>query len=238
LKETHHVKLFLKLKKKIIKSDIQLEDIKPDNISVPEPDTRKKRKASPKIEDSESETEKPLKKSKVEDKENTMEKNIEIKTSVPLKIKDQNEQKKKKKKKKKLIKKKKIIIRNKNTESQNESDSTKSTPNISPINSPISSPIHSPRMEQKIEQKQKGAWKPWIGDRVPLHPGSKPLPVGSENCLFGKVFIFTGTLDSTSRDDATNLIVSCGGKVTKSFTKELKYAIVGLDPGEEKNEKN
>lgn len=36
--------------------------------------------------------------------------------------------------------------------------------------------------------------------------GLKPVPVGEENCLFGMVFVITGTLESLERDEATKLI--------------------------------
>ncbi len=39
----------------------------------------------------------------------------------------------------------------------------------------------------------------------PMH-GLKPIPIGEENCLFGKVFVITGTLESLEREEAARLI--------------------------------
>lgn len=53
-------------------------------------------------------------------------------------------------------------------------------------------------------------------------------PVGP---LQGKVFLFTGELESMSRDDAGALVESLGGKVGQSVTKVTDYVVAGQDPG-------
>jgi DNA ligase (NAD+) len=47
----------------------------------------------------------------------------------------------------------------------------------------------------------------------------------------GKTFVLTGTLPSLTRDDATDLIVTAGGKVTGSVSKKTDYVIAGEEPG-------
>jgi DNA ligase (NAD+) len=47
----------------------------------------------------------------------------------------------------------------------------------------------------------------------------------------GKTFVLTGTLPSLTRDDATDLIVAAGGKVTGSVSKKTDYVIAGEEPG-------
>ncbi|NLC72702.1 MAG: NAD-dependent DNA ligase LigA [Ruminococcaceae bacterium] len=47
----------------------------------------------------------------------------------------------------------------------------------------------------------------------------------------GLTFVLTGTLSSYSRDDATNIIVSLGGKVSSSVSKNTSYVLVGDSPG-------
>ena len=49
--------------------------------------------------------------------------------------------------------------------------------------------------------------------------------------LQGKTFVITGTLPSLSREQATELIETHGGKVTGSVTKKTSYLLVGSDPG-------
>ena len=51
-----------------------------------------------------------------------------------------------------------------------------------------------------------------------------------ENFL-GKTFVLTGTLSSITRDEATNIIESNGGKVSGSVSKKTSVVIVGADPG-------
>jgi DNA ligase (NAD+) len=54
---------------------------------------------------------------------------------------------------------------------------------------------------------------------------------GAEGPLTGKTFVITGTLPALSRQDATNLIVAAGGKVTGSVSAKTDYLVVGEDAG-------
>jgi DNA ligase (NAD+) len=44
-------------------------------------------------------------------------------------------------------------------------------------------------------------------------------------------FVLTGTLAELSRDEATRLIQSAGGKVTSSVSKKTDYVVAGDNPG-------
>lgn len=46
-----------------------------------------------------------------------------------------------------------------------------------------------------------------------------------------KTFVLTGSLEKLSRNEATNMIESRGGKVTNSVTKKTDIVVVGKDPG-------
>ncbi|VDQ08675.1 unnamed protein product [Trichobilharzia regenti] len=50
-------------------------------------------------------------------------------------------------------------------------------------------------------------------------------------------FLITGVLECIERDDATNLIQNCGGKVLKTLGKKTDYLVVGREPGAAKIEK-
>lgn len=47
----------------------------------------------------------------------------------------------------------------------------------------------------------------------------------------GKTFVLTGTLPEMTRDEATALIESHGGKVSGSVSKKTDYVVAGADPG-------
>jgi DNA ligase (NAD+) len=47
----------------------------------------------------------------------------------------------------------------------------------------------------------------------------------------GKTFVLTGTLPGLTRDEATALIESEGGKVTGSVSRKTDYVVAGTDPG-------
>jgi DNA ligase (NAD+) len=49
--------------------------------------------------------------------------------------------------------------------------------------------------------------------------------------LTGKTFVITGTLPTLSRDEATELIESNGGKVSSSVSKKTDYLLAGEDAG-------
>jgi DNA ligase (NAD+) len=49
--------------------------------------------------------------------------------------------------------------------------------------------------------------------------------------LTGKVFLFTGELDSMSRSEAESKVQSLGGKVSGTVTKATDYVVAGRDPG-------
>lgn len=64
--------------------------------------------------------------------------------------------------------------------------------------------------------------------------GSKEIPVGEENCLAGLTFVFTGLLESISRDEGVELVKRYGGKVTGSPSSKTSYVVLGSDAGPSK----
>ena len=66
--------------------------------------------------------------------------------------------------------------------------------------------------------------------------GSKEIPIGAENCLAGLTFVFTGLLDSLSRDDGTALVKRYGGKVTTGPSSKTSFVVLGQDAGPKKLE--
>jgi DNA ligase (NAD+) len=55
--------------------------------------------------------------------------------------------------------------------------------------------------------------------------------------LEGVTVVVTGTLESFSRDGATEAVQALGGKVTGSVSKKTDFVVVGVDPGASKYEK-
>ncbi|MDF2953251.1 MAG: NAD-dependent DNA ligase [Thermodesulfobacterium sp.] len=49
--------------------------------------------------------------------------------------------------------------------------------------------------------------------------------------LEGLTFVFTGALKSMTRDEAKRKVIELGGKVTDSVSKNIKYVVVGENPG-------
>ncbi len=59
----------------------------------------------------------------------------------------------------------------------------------------------------------------------------KAVIVKNGNQLEGLTFVITGTLDGYTRDEASELITSYGGKVSSSVSKKTSYLLAGADGG-------
>jgi DNA ligase (NAD+) len=53
----------------------------------------------------------------------------------------------------------------------------------------------------------------------------------SDKKLAGKSFVFTGGLDTITRDEAKEKVRDLGGNISESVSKETDYVVVGTDPG-------
>jgi DNA ligase (NAD+) len=56
-------------------------------------------------------------------------------------------------------------------------------------------------------------------------------PREAAGALAGRTLVLTGTLPNLSRDEATELIVAAGGKVTGSVSKKTDYVVAGDEAG-------
>ena len=67
--------------------------------------------------------------------------------------------------------------------------------------------------------------------------GSKEIPEGEPDCLGGLAFVFTGELDSLSREEAQDLVKRYGGRTTTAPSGKTNYVVLGRDAGPSKLEK-
>ncbi|GAA5986053.1 hypothetical protein JCM10908_006386 [Rhodotorula pacifica] len=87
--------------------------------------------------------------------------------------------------------------------------------------------------EEEKPAKPKWQYKPRAG---PSAPGSKEIPVGNEGCLTGLTFVFTGELESLSREAGQDLVKRYGGRVTTAPSSKTSYVVLGSDAGPKKLE--
>lgn len=70
-------------------------------------------------------------------------------------------------------------------------------------------------VKEQIEEEPKKKFNYYAHkaklSQLPKAHGSKEIPVGQENCLGGLAFVFTGELESLSRDEAIDLVKRYGG---------------------------
>ncbi|KAI3944390.1 hypothetical protein MKW98_006551 [Papaver atlanticum] len=83
----------------------------------------------------------------------------------------------------------------------------------------------------------RGGFMTFSERRDPPHKGEKEVPEGAPDCLVGKTFVISGTLDSLEREEAEDLIKRHGGQVTGSVSKKTSYLLADEDIGGRKSEK-
>lgn len=136
------------------------------------------------------------------------------------------------------------LIDDQEDEDLNEDNSTKSGKKKKPA-----APKNGPPVSKKLKTESqptpaaatdaappKARWFPGKQRAGPSAPGSKPIPEGQENCLVGLTFVFTGELESLSRDDAMALCKRYGGRVTTAPSSKTSFVVVGEDAGPKKLE--
>ena len=73
------------------------------------------------------------------------------------------------------------------------------------------------------------------GVRTELKKGAAK---GEPQTLTGKIFVLTGTLPMMTRDEATALIETRGGRVTSSVSKKTDFVLAGAEPGSKLDKAN
>jgi replication factor C subunit 1 len=84
---------------------------------------------------------------------------------------------------------------------------------------------------------EKFDWKKHAGGGntgPPPGAGTKDIPIGEENCLAGLTFVFTGILETISREEGQELVKRYGGKVTGAPSRNTSFVVLGSDAGPSK----
>ncbi|KAF1942023.1 DNA replication factor C, large subunit [Clathrospora elynae] len=69
---------------------------------------------------------------------------------------------------------------------------------------------------------------------APMQGSSGDMPQGSDTCLAGLTFVFTGVLQRWGRTEGQELVKRHGGKVTAGPSKKTNYVVLGTDAGPSK----
>lgn len=92
--------------------------------------------------------------------------------------------------------------------------------------------------EARHERKQMAAalFHKFQNRAAVLNPGCKEIPVGKPDCLKGLVFVISGVLEAMERQEAADLIKSCGGAVVLGLSKKVTHFLCGEDAGPAKTQ--
>ena len=100
-------------------------------------------------------------------------------------------------------------------------ETLREVPGIGPVNqSNISGFFASEHARRAVEKLRRAGVKM-----------QRTGPATATGALAGKTFVITGTLPNLSREQATELIESAGGKISESVSKKTDYLLLGENPG-------
>lgn len=85
--------------------------------------------------------------------------------------------------------------------------------------------LHNIKVIEKLEKA--GVVFPHRGQTLNLSPRA----TAESRKLSGKTFLFTGALESFSRDEARELVEKLGGKTASGVSKNVDYVVAGSEPG-------
>lgn len=85
------------------------------------------------------------------------------------------------------------------------------------------------------EKKNRGVIEKMLNAGVKIEYKSKRVGEIQELPLSGKTLVFTGALESITREEAKRIVEELGGRVSSSVTKKTDYVVVGKDPGSKLN---
>lgn len=99
-------------------------------------------------------------------------------------------------------------------------------------------PLVRPPTPPPRDEAAKFDWRQKAGggnaEAAPVGGDSGSMPSGSETCLAGLTFVFTGVLQRWGRTEAQELVKRHGGKVTGQPSKNTTYIVLGQDAGPSK----
>ena len=92
-------------------------------------------------------------------------------------------------------------------------------------------PVVAAHVRHFFEQPHNREVIAQLRERGVRWPEMRRRVLNGEGKLSGKTFVLTGTLDTMSRDEASERIAALGGKVSSSVSKKTSYVVGGAEPG-------
>lgn len=97
-----------------------------------------------------------------------------------------------------------------------------------PLVRPPTPPPKDPNVKWKFQPGPGG------NSGAPPEADDRDWDIGADNCLAGMTFVFTGLLQTISRDRGNEIVKKYGGRVTGAPSKKTTYVVLGTDAGPSK----
>ncbi|KAI9361124.1 replication factor RFC1 C terminal domain-containing protein [Pilaira anomala] len=92
-------------------------------------------------------------------------------------------------------------------------------------------------VEEEKPKKKNNYFAMMKNKEGPKALGSRPEPVGANNCLANKTFVISGQYETLTREQTKDIVMRYGGKVTGAISGKTNYLLLGRDAGESKTAK-
>ena len=91
--------------------------------------------------------------------------------------------------------------------------------------------VEEDEMRQERKQASIALYQQYKNRPTVLNRGCKEIPKGKPDCLKGMQFVISGIMESMERDEAADLIKSCGGSVVSGLSKKVTHLLLGEEAG-------
>ncbi|KAG0747208.1 hypothetical protein G6F62_002034 [Rhizopus arrhizus] len=88
--------------------------------------------------------------------------------------------------------------------------------------------------ESNEEKPKKKGYFAMLNREGPKALGTRPEPVGADNCLDNMTFVISGEFETLTKEQTKDIVMRYGGRVTSAVSGKTTYLLRGRDAGESK----
>ncbi|MFN9186520.1 MAG: helix-hairpin-helix domain-containing protein, partial [Betaproteobacteria bacterium] len=97
-------------------------------------------------------------------------------------------------------------------------------PDVGPVVAPSGARVGAEPPPREVNAPSRAAGVRWP-------EGEAPRPAAAAGPVAGRTFVLTGTLPTLTREQAAQMILAAGGKVSAAVSKKTDYVVAGTQAG-------